>query len=63
MKKAQIAQRVAEELRIHPGKAADELDRILEKVLGDLRRQGAARVRGLGTVRTILPGPITEEGK
>ena len=51
MKKEQLARRLAKESHLSQGAAADEVDRILNKLLERVRKGQPASLPGLGTFR------------
>lgn len=60
--KKEIARRLARELQLTPGAAADEVDRVVAAILRKLRRGRDARLRGVGVLRALprkLKGPVT----
>ena len=54
MKKGDLAKRMARERHISQGKAADTVDKVVHKILRNLRSGGTASIPGLGT---LTPGP------
>jgi nucleoid DNA-binding protein len=53
MKKPHIAKRLAKRSGVSRAEAADQLDRVVNEILSDLRNGHAAPLPGLGT---FLPG-------
>jgi nucleoid DNA-binding protein len=51
MKKKEVVLKLASALNLPPGRTADHLDQMVEQVITGLRRQGLARVKGLGVVK------------
>jgi len=51
MKKEQVARRLAKESHMSPGAAADQIDRILNDLLKQVRKGESASLPGLGTFR------------
>jgi nucleoid DNA-binding protein len=56
MKKYAIARRLAKQLQIPTGNAADQIDRVVHGIVRDLKRGQEVRLPGLGTLK---PGPTT----
>jgi len=54
MRKAEIARRLARQSGVSKAEAADELDRVINQILGKLRKGKAAEFPGLGL---FTPGP------
>jgi nucleoid DNA-binding protein len=50
--KKEIARRLADELKLTPGAAADEVDRQVAAILRKLRKGGDARLPGLGILHS-----------
>ena len=55
--KQEIARRLAKELQVTPGAAADEVDRVVADILKKLRRGRDARLPGVGILRPVLKRP------
>jgi nucleoid DNA-binding protein len=53
MKKRELAQHVAETKGVAPGKAADQMDQVVNKLIRALKSGQTAHLPGLGT---ITPG-------
>jgi nucleoid DNA-binding protein len=49
MKKADLARRLAKRVGVSPAEAADQLDRVVNGILTDLRKGQTAQLPGLGT--------------
>lgn len=59
--KKEIARRLASEMQLTPGAAADEVDRVVAGILKKLRKGQDARLRGVGILRPIpkkIKGPV-----
>lgn len=56
--KQEIARRLANELQLTPGAAADEVDRVVAGILKKLRKGRDARLRGVGILH-----PVPKKGK
>ena len=61
--KLEIARRLANELQLTPGAAADEVDRVVAGILKKLRNGQDAHLRGVGVLRPILHKPKKSKGK
>jgi nucleoid DNA-binding protein len=68
--KQEIARRLADELQLTPGAAADEVDRVVAGILRKLRKGRDARLRGVGILHPIpkkrkgpVGGPPNAKGK
>jgi nucleoid DNA-binding protein len=57
MKKRELAQHVAELQGLAPGKAADRVDKAVNKILRALKNGQSARLPGLGTITPTLGAP------
>ena len=55
--KQEIARRLAKELQVTPGAAADEVDRIVAGILKKLRKGRDARLPGVGILRSVSKKP------
>jgi nucleoid DNA-binding protein len=55
--KQEIARRLAQELQLTPGAAADEVDRVVADILKKLRKGRDARLRGVGVLHPIITKP------
>ena len=55
--KQEIARRLAKELQVTPGAAADEVDRVVAGILKKLRRGHDARLPGVGILRPVQKKP------
>ena len=55
--KQEIARRLAKELQVTPGAAADEVDRVVADILKKLRKGRDARLPGVGILRSVLKKP------
>ena len=59
--KKEIARRLADEMQLTPGAAADEVDRVVADILKKLRKGRDARLRGVGVLHPIpkrRKGPV-----
>lgn len=61
MRKPDIAKQLARRSRVSQAEAADRLDRILHKILSDLRRGKEASLPGLGKFRHGADGQVAFE--
>ena len=61
MNKPDIAKRIARRSRVSQAEAADRLDRVLHKILRDLRQGKEAALPGLGTFRHGPGGRVAFE--
>lgn len=57
MNKEDLTQRLARRSRVSKAEAADELDRVVNRILRNLRKGEPAPLPGLGT---FLPGPTAD---
>jgi nucleoid DNA-binding protein len=55
--KQEIARRLAKELQVTPGAAADEVDRVVADILKKLRKGRDARLPGVGILHPVLKRP------
>jgi nucleoid DNA-binding protein len=53
MRKAELARKIAQQAKLSEAAAADQLDRVLHRILKDLKRGRTVRLPGLGT---LTPG-------
>jgi nucleoid DNA-binding protein len=51
MKKAELANNEARRLRVAPGNAADQMDRVVNQITRALRSGRSAELPGLGTIQ------------
>ncbi len=58
MKKPELARRLAKRSGITKAEAADELDRVVHRIVANLRRGKAAPLPGLGKLTTGPDGEI-----
>jgi nucleoid DNA-binding protein len=61
--KQEIARRLANELQLTPGAAADEVDRVVADILKKLRKGRDARLRGVGILHPVLTKSKKPKGK
>jgi nucleoid DNA-binding protein len=64
--KKEIARRLANELRLTPAAAADEVDRVVGGILKKLRKGRDARLRGVGVLHPVPrkpKGPVSGPGR
>jgi nucleoid DNA-binding protein len=61
MKKPDIAKRMARQLGVSEGEAADRLDRVVHQILRKLRRGKDAPLPGLGRFRQGPDGKVSFE--
>ena len=61
--KQEIARRLASEMQLTPGAAADEVDRVVAEILKKLRKGQDARLRGVGLLRPVLSKIKKPKGK
>jgi nucleoid DNA-binding protein len=66
--KQEIARRLANELQLTPGAAADEVDRVVAGILKKLRKGHDAHLRGVGILHPVTkkrkgPGSEPRRGK
>ncbi len=53
MKKAELARKIARQAKLSDAAAADQLDRVLHRILKELKKGRTVRLPGLGT---LTPG-------
>ena len=51
MKKAELVNHEARRLRVAPGNAADQMDRVVARIIRTLRSGESAELPGLGTIQ------------
>jgi len=61
MKKPEIAKKMARRTGVTSAEAADDLDRVVRQLLEDLRKQGEARLPGLGKLTQGPDGRLAFE--
>jgi len=61
MKKPEIARRIARQSGVSEAEAADRLDRVVHKILIDLRSGKSASLPGLGRFHTGADGKVKFE--
>ena len=61
MKKSDMAAEISRREGTNPGDAADRLDRVVNRIVRDLRQGKAARLPGLGTLKPGKPWTFQPE--
>jgi nucleoid DNA-binding protein len=61
MKKRDLAEQVARAQGIHPGAAADRMDRAVNQIIRALRKGQSARLPGLGVIAPGKPWVLRRE--
>ena len=61
MKKHAIARRLAKQLQIPTGNAADQIDRVVNEIVRDLKRGQEVQLPGFGTLKPGAPTSFRNE--